>query len=282
MTCVLMFPGQGSQRNGMRELVESAWPELLEAATDAVGDDPFERIEDGTAFLQPAIFCASMAALRGFDFEPDLYAGHSLGELSALVAAGSLTVDDGLALVTTRGRLMQRAAELGPVGGMLAVGCGRELAAEIARPLGLTIANDNSPGQVVLSGPAEGIASGKVEARRRGLRAFRLPIKGAFHSAAMEPVVGEFCAALDAVDVRPPRRPVLSCVTASEFDDVRLRLSESLTHGVRWREVLHGLHERGARRFVEAGPGKVLTGLVRKTLKDVETVAPAQLQAAHV
>jgi acyl transferase domain-containing protein len=261
----------------MREHVEARRPDLLEAAVEAAGGDPFERIDEGTAFLQPAIFCASLVGLDALrDLEPDLYAGHSMGELTALVAAGSLSEEDGLRVVAARGRLMQRAAEEGPEGAMLAVGAGVETAAELAGPLGLTVANDNSPEQVVLSGPAEAIATARREAKGRGLRAFKLPIKGAFHSPAMAGVAGEFRAVLDDVELRPPRRPVFSCVTADEFDDVRARLTESLTHGVRWREVMLRLRERGASRFVEVGPGQVLTKLVAKTLGDGVQATPAE------
>jgi acyl transferase domain-containing protein len=266
----------------MRELVAERRPDLLRLAEDAVGADPFERLRDGTAYLQPAIYCASLACVEGgAAIEPDLYAGHSMGELSALAAAGSLDHEDGLRLVAERGRLMQRAAEERPGGAMLAVGAGPDVAREIAGSFGLTVANDNSPEQVVLSGDGDSIDRARAEAKGRGLRASRLPIQGAFHSPLMEPVVSEFRAALDAVEFRPPRRPVLSCVTAAEFDDVRSRLAESLTHGVRWREVLLALHERGVRRFVESGPGDVLAKLVPRTLPGADAHALAELEAVR-
>lgn len=267
----------------MRQSVETRRPDLLELAVEVVATDPFERVGEGTAYLQPAIFCASMSELAALDgVAPDFYAGHSMGELSALVAAGSLDEDDGLRLVAERGRLMQRAAAACPdEGGMLAVGTGPERAAELAESFGLTVSNDNAPDQVVLSGPGASIDAARAEAKAAGLRAFRLPIKGAFHSPAMQGVVAEFRAALDAVDLRPPRRPVFSCVTAAEFDDVRLRLAESLTHGVRWREVTLALHERGVRRFVEAGPGRALSKLVGRTLPDATVESPSEQEVVR-
>jgi [acyl-carrier-protein] S-malonyltransferase len=258
----------------MRERVETHRPDLLEAVLEALGADPFEHLDEGTGYLQPAIFCAGLASLRGApDLRPDFYAGHSLGELTALVAAGALAEEDGLTLVVTRGRLMQRVADEEPEAGMLAVGSSREVAEELAAPLGLAVANDNSPSQIVVSGDGEAIRRARAAAAERGLRTFRLPIRGAFHTPALARVVPEYRAALDAVEVRPPRRPVLSCVTAADFDDVRRRLAESLISGVRWREVVMALRSRGVRRFVEAAPGRVLTKLVRRTCADVEADA---------
>ncbi|HEX8051877.1 MAG TPA: ACP S-malonyltransferase [Thermoleophilaceae bacterium] len=264
----------------MRDLVERRRPDLLALAVELVGADPFERIDAGTAYLQPAIYCTTIASLHAVRaLEPDLYAGHSLGELAALAAAGSISEDDGLRLVAARGRLMQRAAEAEGDGAMLAVGAGIDAATELAHAYGLTVANDNSPEQTVLSGPAAAVTDARDDVKARGLRAFRLPIDGAFHSPAMAAALPEFRALLDATEVRPPRRPVFSCVTAQEFDDVRARLAESLVRGVRWREVLLALHARGADRFVEVGPGQVLTKLARATLPGVDALPAEELEA---
>jgi acyl transferase domain-containing protein len=266
----------------MRELVEAQRPDLLYAVTAAVGADPFAKAKDGTGYLQPAIFCATLASLARFSpAEPDFYAGHSLGEVAALVAAGSLTEEDGLRVVVGRGRLMQSAAEAAEPGAMLAVGMDAPSAAEVARRHGLTVANDNSPEQVVMSGAAAAVHAARAEVKGQGLRAFVLPIKGAFHSPAIEPVTGEFRALLDEVEFTPPRRPVFSCVTAGPLDDPRARLVEALTRGVRWRELLLALHERGVERFVEVGPGRTLTGLVRATLPGAEAVALEEMEAVR-
>jgi [acyl-carrier-protein] S-malonyltransferase len=278
----LLFPGQGSQNAEMRELVAAARPQLLEQAIDEVGADPFERVEKGTAFTQPALYCASVAGW-GAAGRPmaDLMAGHSLGELAALAAAGSLSESDGLSLAVTRGRVMQEAAENGPPGGMLAVlGKGNGILA-VAERLRLTMANDNAPGQVVLSGPVDALEEARGELKQAGLRTIPLRIRGAFHSPAMEPAVPLFRSALARVNFQPPRVPVLSSTTALPFDDIRRRLAEALVHPVRWREALIALHTAGARRFLEAGPGSVLTGLVRRTLDDVEADTIAVAEAAH-
>jgi [acyl-carrier-protein] S-malonyltransferase len=201
-------------------------------------------------------------------------AGHSLGELGALVAAGSLTERDGLGLVALRGRLMQEAGERAGDGSMLALlGAGAaDHAPALADAHGLSVANDNSPQQVVLSGPRSALADAAAAAKELGLRAMDLPVTGAFHSPMMASAVPEFAAALDRVEVSEPRVPVLSAVTAEPFDDIRLRLVEALTSAVRWRETLLALHGLGAEQFVEVGPGRVLTGLVKRTLRDVELI----------
>ena len=272
MTTALMFPGQGSQQSDMRGLVQAHRPGLLELAEEVVGVDPFEHAHLGTAFLQPAIFAASLTGAHLMsEVEPDYYAGHSLGELAALVAAGSLAERDGMHVVAARGRLMQEAANAQGDGAMLAVALGISSAGTVAERFGLTIANDNSPEQVVLSGHSQAIQRALTALKECGVRAVRLPIEGAFHSQAMEPIVDAFRAVLDGVEFRTPRRPVFSSVTASEFDDIRERLAQSLTMGVRWRELVIELQRRGVDRFVEAGPGRALTGLVLRTLKATDT-----------
>jgi [acyl-carrier-protein] S-malonyltransferase len=278
----ILFPGQGSQSPHMRDTVASARPDLLELAVQVVGEDPFSRAEHGTNFAQPAIFCASLAGWAALSRpDGDFMAGHSLGELAALVAAGSLNERDGLELVALRGRLMHEAGEQaradgsdGPAGGMLALlGAGAaDRAGELGGAHGLAVANDNSPQQVVLSGARSALPAAARDAEALGLRAIELPVTGAFHSPMMQPAVPEFAAALERVMVREPRVPVLSAVTAEPFDDIRRRLVEGLTMPVRWRETMLELHRRGAERFVEVGPGRVLTGLVKRTLSDVELV----------
>jgi malonyl CoA-acyl carrier protein transacylase len=259
----------------MRDAVAELRPDLLGMAADAVGQDPFARAEEGTRFAQPAIFCASLAGWEALKRpDGDYMAGHSLGELAALVAAGCLSERDGLELVALRGRLMQESGERAGDGSMLALlGAGAaERAPELAEAHGLAVANDNSPQQVVLSGERSSLASAADAARELGLRARELPVTGAFHSPMMAGAVPEFTAALARVEVRPLRVPVLSAVTAAPFDDVRARLAEALTMPVRWRETMLALRERGVERFVEVGPGKVLTGLAKRTLQDVELV----------
>jgi malonyl CoA-acyl carrier protein transacylase len=270
----ILFPGQGSQTPDMRETVAAVRPDLLSLVEQIVGEDPFARVEDGTRFAQPAIFCASLAGWEALG-RPDgeMMAGHSLGELAALVAAGFLRERDGLELVALRGKLMQDSGERAGDGGMLALlGPGAaDHANELAEAHGLAVANDNSPQQVVLSGDRGAFEGAGAAARELGLRPMELPVTAAFHSPMMAGAVPSFAAALDRVQVSPPQGvTVLSVVTAAPFEDVRKQLAQALTMPVRWRETLLAMHERGAERFVEVGPGRVLTGLVKRTLKDVE------------
>ncbi len=269
----ILFPGQGSQTPDMRDDVERVRPDLLAMAAAAVGEDPFPRAEEETRFAQPAIFCASLAGWTALG-RPDCeyMAGHSLGELAALVAAGNLTEHDGLELVALRGRLMLEAGERAGDGGMLALlGAGAaEQASALAESHGLAVANDNSPQQVVLSGARSALPAAAAEAKELGLRATELPVTGAFHSPMMASAVPEFKAALERVPIKPGAVTVLSAVTAAPFDDVRRRLAEALTMPVRWRETMLAMRELGAERFVEVGPGRVLTGLAKRTLRDVE------------
>lgn len=272
----ILFPGQGSQTSDMHETVARVRPDLLGQVAEVVGADPFPLAEQGTQFAQPAIFCASLAGWAALGSpRGDVMAGHSLGELGALVAAGSLGERDALELVALRGRLMQEAGERAGDGGMVALlGAGAaEQAAALAQAHGLSVANDNSPQQVVLSGAREALPGATAAAKELGLRAMELPVTGAFHSPMMASAVPEFTEALERVEVSEPTVPVLSAVTAEPFEDVRRRLAEALTRPVRWRETMLALHGMGADRFVEVGPGRVLTGLVKRTLKDVELVS---------
>ncbi|MDW5596531.1 ACP S-malonyltransferase [Conexibacter stalactiti] len=285
MKTAVLFPGQGSQTPDMRDQVAARRPDLIELALDVVGDDPFARVDDGTRFAQPAIYCASVVAwerLAESGLQAEVVAGHSLGELAALVAAGVLSAEDGLRVVATRGRLMQESGERAGDGSMLALlGTGAaERASQVAEPHGLTVANDNAPNQVVLSGSRGAFSAATVTAKGLGLRAVPLPVTGAFHSPFMAEAVPEFAAALAAVEFSAPSIEVVSSITTAPFDDVAARLADALTQPVRWRETLLTLHAGGATRFVETGPGKVLTGLVRRTVSDVEAVTAEQLEAA--
>jgi len=265
----------------MEETVRSHRPDLLQLAGAMVGEDPFARVGNGTRFDQPAIYCASLAAFERLG-QPRaaFHAGHSLGEVAALVAAGSVRAEDGLRVVVERGRLTDEAARAAG-GGMLALRAARSEAAAIAERTGLSVANYNAPRQVVLSGREEALVAAERAAREMGVRAKRLPVAGAFHSPAMQPAVEPFRRVLEAVEVRPPRVPVLSCVTAAPFDDVRARLAQALTSPVRWLDVVHALREHGVGRFVETGPGNVLAGLVRRSLGDVEAVSADDLEPAR-
>jgi [acyl-carrier-protein] S-malonyltransferase len=266
----LLFPGQGSHAEGM----DDPWREhpLMARGIEVLGFDPFARLHEGTAMQQPALLLCSLCAWahEGWD-EPEApasaAAGHSLGEYSALVAAGALAFDDAVALVAERGAAMDEAARL-QAGGMLALLGGEDHAVRgLATRFGLTIANDNAPGQLVLSGADDAIAGAERVARdETGARARRLDVAGAFHSPLMAPAAERLAAALDRTPFAPPRLPVYANATAAPFTDPRRELAEHLLQPVRWRETLLALRAAGMERFVELGPGAVLTGLVKRTL----------------
>jgi [acyl-carrier-protein] S-malonyltransferase len=271
----ILFPGQGSQTPEMRDLVARVRPDLLALAVEVVGGVPVPRADEGTHLAQPAIFCASLAGWSALGCPQGIaMAGHSLGELGALVAAGALSERAGLELVTLRGRLMYESGLAAGDGSMVAViGAGAsEHADEIATASGLTVANDNSPLQIVLSGASGQIQAAIDAAKGLGLRAMELDVTGAFHSPMMAAAVPEFVAALAETDFQAPRTTVLSAVSAAPFTDPRRELADALTMPVRWREVMLALRDRGVERFVDVGPGRVLTGLAKRTLKDVELV----------
>jgi [acyl-carrier-protein] S-malonyltransferase len=257
-------------------------PDLLEQATSELGDDPFERVGDGTRFAQPALYCASLAHWKQAGSPAGaMVAGHSLGELAALVAGGALAADEGLRLVVTRGRLMDEAAEAHP-GGMLAVlGGEEESVRELARRLDLAVANENAPGQLVLSGTSEAVTVARKELRTDGVKAIRLPVAGAFHSPLMEEAARGFREALAEVEFGEPDRPVYSSTAAAPFDDVRAGLAAALTTPVIWTRTLQAMRDAGVASFLETGPGDILTGLVRRTLPEVEARSLAETEAVH-
>src|SRR5919109_678688 len=189
----VLFPGQGVGDASSRELVAAIRPDLLELAAELVGDDPFERMSDGTAYAQPAVYCASIAGYEQLGRpHAEYFAGHSLGEVGALAAAGAID-----------------AAGRGEPGAMLAVGSNREGAASLAAEHGLRLANENSPQQFVLSGPLAAIEAAEAAAKGSGTRAKKLAVAGAFHTGAMASGVAPFREALDEIDFREPEVPVI-------------------------------------------------------------------------
>lgn len=277
----ILFPGQGSQTSDMAEVTAAHRPDLLRQAREELGADPFERIGEGTRFAQPAIYCASLAHWkRAGSPAGEMVAGHSLGELAALVVGGALEAAEGLRLAVVRGGLMEDAAAANP-GAMLAVlGAGREEVRALASRLEVTVANENAPGQLVLSGPTEAVAEARKSLRADGLRAIRLPVAGAFHSPLMRGAAARFREALEGTEFTAPERPVYSSTAAAPFADPRTGLAAALTQPVVWTETLRQLRGAGVETFLEAGPGDVLTGLVRRTLPEVEARSLAE-DAVH-
>ena len=276
----VLFPGQGSLAPDSAAHANAVWPELVRRAATLVGDDPFELAAESTRFAQPAIYVASMAGWRERERDLDdvcAMAGHSLGELSALVAAGALSVDDGLELVVLRGSLMDEAARTAASdGGMLALlGGTPEAAAELAASHGVIVANDNAPGQVVLSGEREAIQAVQAVARPSGFKSLVLDVAGAFHSPSIAAAEEPFLDALRAVTWSEPSVPVVSGLTAQPFTDIPAELSHALVSPVRWREVMARLFQLGARDFVDVGPGQVLAKLATRNLPALEEHALA-------
>jgi [acyl-carrier-protein] S-malonyltransferase len=269
----ITFPGQGSQTSTMAAVTAAQRPDLLEQARDELGLDPFEHVADGTHTAQPALFCASLAHWEGAGSPSgEMVSGHSLGELAALVAAGSLADTDGLKLAVIRGRLMEEASA-GRPGAMLAVLGGDEAAVRaIAAELGLAIGNENAPGQLVFSGDAEPIGEARKKVRTdAGAKAIRLPVSGAFHSPLMEPAVDGYRDALAATEFAAPTVPVYSCTATAPFAaDPRPQLLAALTEPVLWTETLRAMAADGAGTFLETGPGDVLTGLAVRSVEGAE------------
>jgi malonyl CoA-acyl carrier protein transacylase len=268
----VLFPGQGSQTADMRDVVADVRPDLLAAVIELVGEDPFACVEQSTRFAQPAIFCASLAGwTRVRDrIDPIALAGHSLGELTALAAADVLDDHDALRLVVLRGLLMDVAGAASGGGTMLAVlGATPPQAAALAARHRVSLANDNAPGQVVLSGAPDALKRARADARGSGLRAVALDVTGAFHSPQMERAVIPFREALAEVQVSPPAIPVISCATAAAFADPREELANALISPVRWRETMVALADAGATTFVDVGPGAVLARLAPRCIPGV-------------
>lgn len=259
-----------------KERVALALPALLELAGELIEDDCFERAGESTRFAQPAIFLSSLAAFLELEdaLEAVAFAGHSLGELSALAAAGALAWEDALALVVLRGRLMDESGRSSGDGSMLALlKSTPEVAAEVASAAGVWVANDNAPGQTVLAGPRAGLRTAAEIARERGVRSLALDVTGAFHSPWMAAAQAPFREALDRVAVSDPAVTVFSGLTAQPFVDLRDELARALTGPVRWRETMIALAAHGAERFVDVGPDQVLARLVARNVEGAVAVA---------
>ena len=264
----LLFPGQGSHSDGMHE--SFAEHPLLRRGIELLGFDPFHSLAEGTRSQQPALFLCSMAqwaSREPGEDDPLAAAGHSLGEYAALTAAGAIDFDDGVRLVGARAHAMADAAALQPGGMVALLGGERDDVLELAAQLRLSLANDNAPGQIVLSGPMAAVDAALQRAGDIGCRARKLGVAGAFHSPLMAPAADRLAAALAGTPMREPAFPVLSNGSTRPFEDIRGELAENLLKPVRWREILLELQARGATDFVECGPGSVLKGLVKRTLR---------------
>ncbi|MEY2515150.1 MAG: [acyl-carrier-protein] S-malonyltransferase [bacterium] len=241
---------------------------LLQRGIELLGFDPFERLADGTRSHQPALFLCSICQWASSDrATPLAAAGHSLGEYAALTAAGAIEFDDAIALVKARADAMSEAAARQPGGMVAMLGGERDDVLALADELGLSLANDNAPGQIVLSGAMAKIDEAVDKAPDANLRARKLDVGGAFHSPLMAPAADALKAALDATQIKEPAFPVLSNGSTEPFVDIRTELAENLLQPVRWREILFAMHDMGATDYVECGPGAVLRGLVKRTLR---------------
>jgi [acyl-carrier-protein] S-malonyltransferase len=282
-----IFPGQGAQFSGMGlDLYEKSniAQQLFESANEILGfsitDIMFEGTDEAlkqTKVTQPAIFLHSaiLAKVLGDKFKPEMVAGHSLGEFSALVANNVLSFEDGLKLVSQRAMAMQKACELQPSTMAAVLGLEDEVVEKIcASTNGIVVAaNYNCPGQLVISGEIEAINKACENLLNAGAkRALVLPVGGAFHSPLMEPAREELAAAIENTIFSKPLCPIYQNVTASAVnnaDEIKKNLISQLTAPVRWTQSVQQMIKDGATEFTEVGPGKVLQGLVRKIDREV-------------
>ncbi len=284
-----VFPGQGAQFVGMgkdlydnnpvaRDMFEKANEILGFRITDLMFNGTDEDLRQ-TSVTQPAIFLHSviLAKTLGPDFNPDMVAGHSLGEFSALVAAGAMAFEDGLRLVAARAHAMQKACELNPSTMAAVLALPDETVEQICAEIPGTVvcANYNCPGQIVISGEIEAIDTACERLLAAGAkRALRLKVGGAFHSPCMEPARAELAKAIEATDIHTPVCPVYQNVDARPHTDpaeIKTNLVAQLTAPVRWTQTVKNMIADGATDFTELGPGKVLQGLVAKIDRAVTT-----------
>ena len=308
MSISFIFPGQGSQAPGMGKSLHDAFGaarEVFQEVDDALGEKLSKLIFEGpaddltlTANAQPALMAVSLAAMRVLEREfgvgagkAAFVAGHSLGEYSALAAAGALSVTDAARLLRTRGNAMQAAVPVGE-GAMAAligkvdVALAEEIAAKGAEAGPCVVANDNNVGNVVISGSKAGIDAALAYAKEKGARAIALNVSAPFHSPLMQPAADAMAEALAGASIAPLAVPVVANVTArpvQEPSTIRKLLVEQVTGRVRWRESIEWMAtEGGVARFVEVGAGKQLSGMVKRNAPDAETLAlnePADLEA---
>jgi [acyl-carrier-protein] S-malonyltransferase len=309
MTRAFLFPGQGSQAVGMGKALAEAFAaarEVFEEVDEALQQKLSRLMWEGpesdlmlTENAQPAIMAASYAVIRvlqkdgGFDFarHARLAAGHSLGEYTALAAVGAFTLADAARLLKIRGRAMQEAVPVGEgaMSALLGIDIeGAEAAAKEAEAQGgiCVVANDNAPGQVVISGNAATVArAGEIAKMKGAKRAMALAVSAPFHCPLMRPAADKMREALEQVTIRPPLVPILANVTASETSEpetIRRLLVEQVTGRVRWRESVLALRGLDIETTVEAGGNKVLTGMVKRIDKELQTVTldtPAEIEA---
>lgn len=282
-----VFPGQGAQFSGMgKDLYENSLKAktLFESANNILGfritDIMFEGTDEQlkqTNVTQPAIFLHSVAlALVADDFEPNMTAGHSLGEFSALVASKALSFEDGLRLVAKRAYAMQKACEMNPSTMAAIIGLEDAAVENICAEIDEVVvaANYNCPGQLVISGSHKGIEIACEKLKAAGAkRALPLPVGGAFHSPLMEPAREELAKAIADTHFSKPVCPVYQNVNAqasTDIDEIKKNLIAQLTAPVKWTQTVQNMVRDGASVFIECGPGKVLQGLVKKIEKDME------------
>jgi len=290
MSTSFIFPGQGSQFIGMgkehfkenkvfRSFCEDANKILDFDLTEIMFEGPEEKLKQ-TEYTQPSIFLHSVALFKMLNKKPDMVAGHSLGEFSALVACGAVSFKAALKTVRKRGELMQQAGESNP--GTMAAVIGMEddkvdqLCEEASGITGKEViaANYNCPGQLVISGYVEAVEKAVELAKDKGCRLARvLPVSGAFHSSLMKPAYEGLKGQLWELDIQQAECPIYQNYTAKPTTDaaeIRENLLEQLLNPVRWTNTIKNMYNAGATSFVEVGPGKVLQGLVKRTLEDVE------------
>ncbi|MCD6346102.1 MAG: ACP S-malonyltransferase [Bacteroidales bacterium] len=291
MKRAFVFPGQGAQYPGMgKDLFNhsASAKKLFNRADEILGfpltKTMFEGTEESlkqTKVTQPAIFLHSVAltTVLGIEFNPDMVAGHSLGEFSALTAAGSLSFDDGLSLVSKRAMAMQHACEANPSTMAAIIGMENEIVEHICSKISEVVvpANYNTIGQIVISGSHIGIDKAIELLKEKGAkRAIKLPVGGAFHSPLMEPARKELAAAIAAAPIATPRCPIYQNVDAKPQTDpnvIRINLIAQLTSPVMWTQTVQNLLADGASHFIEVGPGKVLQGLIKKIDRSIEAIS---------
>ena len=284
-----VFPGQGAQFTGMgKELYENSAlaKDLFEKANNILGFRITDIMFEGTAeelketkVTQPAVFLHSVILARTLNIKPDMVAGHSLGEFSALVANGTLSFEDGLKLVSQRALAMQKACEIKPSTMAAVLNLDDKIVEEICASIdGVVVAaNYNCPGQLVISGEYKAVEIACEKMKEAGAkRALILPVGGAFHSPMMEPARTALATAIEATAFNTPTCPVYQNVTASAVSDaneIKKNLIIQLTAPVKWTQSVQQMIKDGATSFTEVGPGKVLVGLVNKIDKEVETIS---------